>query len=214
MTIKVNLDTDADAILLNYQGRLVSTPTRLAVDDGENLTGGATQGAGSNTSGSSGGNVLLTNATNFSQIQENPLPCLAHGTLIDIYLGEPCLAQDLVPGQLLKYQDRAQMIEQVQRLWCESLWFVKCGEKWFGSSGDHHLVMDIEQPSYKQIKTIQVGDMWPQVGGHKAAITGCEKTGVAGWVYRIYLKDDGTPESHWYEACGGIHENAKPIDER
>lgn len=213
---KINLDTDVDYIMLQHQGQRIPIPTRLAIDDGENIYGGNITSGGTASAGAAA-SASLTNQQNFSQIQENPLPCLAHRTFVPVWHGDQIVeieVQDLLPGHYLKYQDRRQPVEQIQRLWCDSLWVVKCGNNEFLSSGKHHLVLDTNGPVYAQVETIQPHTLWAQASGEKATIEQCFNSGTIGWVYRIYLKDDGTPESHWYEACGGIHENAKPIDER
>lgn len=209
---KQNLDCDPDYIMTQYQGRNVPTPTRLAVDDGENLIGGVLTGGGTASAGGTASNTLAAQQ-NISQIQENPLPpCPAHGTLIDIWAADApgmALVQDLVKGQFLKYKERHNEIEAVEREWCESLWAIQSGNSWLESSPDHRVITNATDADGTPVNTLVSGNSILMRGG-AGTINTSHDTFRPGWVYRITLKDDGTSESHWFIGNNIVQHNVKP----
>lgn len=217
MGIRFNCDTDADYIMLQHQGVLIPTPTRIAVDDGENIQGGVQPGGGS-TSAAGGSAVAGTAAQqNFSQIQENPLPCVAHDTLLDraaegdSWVG--ILVQDLMPGMNLRYGGRRNYVEQIDRVWCDGLWFIEAQGHRLVCSPEHRVITNVNDGAGTPVNTLKIGDTWLLRDG-PALITTIGHTNRPGWVYRIALRGDGAPESHWFIGNGGVSHNVKIQDDQ
>ena len=219
MPIRFNIDTNPDYIMTQHQGRLIPTQVRTAIDDAENISGGVQPGGGSASAAGGGAAAAASAQQNLSQIQENPLPpCVAHGTLIDVWFGDEwreVLVQDVMPDWLLKYDDRRNYVEQIDRVWCTEQWFIRADNgKQLYSSADHRIITDINDWEGTPVNTLKAGDTWLTRNGLVNIVESLDPKRHS-WVYRISLKDEGTAKSHWFVSNSGVSHNVKPSqDER
>lgn len=220
MGIKVNSDVNEDFILLRLQGSRVPAPTSLAVDDGENLSGGAVPGGGSNSTGTSGGNTLLTNAQNFAQIQDDPTGnCIAHDTIVEMWRNGhqkeddivQVKVQDLIHGQELHYAANGNAIEHVERKWCESLWLLQSGNNFIECSPTQRFITSEDDHAGTIVTELKPGDK-TMLNGGLGTINQSRDTGRGGWVYDISLADNGSPQDHWFIANTFVAHNVKRND--
>ena len=218
MPIRFNTDCDPDFAQLRIQGRNIPLPTFITVDDGENLQGGATPGGGSAAGGSTGGNAVLTNQGNFSQIQGDPFPpCPAHGTLIAVANEagyEEILVQDITPAMLLWTPDGNRTILAITRRWCEDLWYFGAEGFGFRCSPDHRVIAGQEDFDGTGVGSLKPQDsvLIVQYGAWQQGMVSCsENANEAGWVYRISLESTDDPRCHWFITDSICSHNVKPV---
>lgn len=212
---KQNLDTDPDYIMLQHQGDRIPVPTRIAVDDGENIMGGVMTGGGTASAGNTGGSTLSAQQ-NFSQIQENPPPaCVAHGTILDVWRNSAEIiripVEDMHRKQCLRYDQQQNQVDDIDRKWCESLWMLQSGNSFLECSPSHRVITSLEDLDGTAVTELRGGDKVLMSGGI-GTLTESKDTGRPGWVYKITLVDDGTPQSHWFMSGNFCSHNAKRED--
>lgn len=220
--MKQNLDTDPDYLLLQHQGQRIPIPTRLAIDDGENIYGGNITSGGTASAGAAA-SASLTNQQNFSQIQENPFPgCLAHWTPLPLLEDGKWITariQDVRRGDILNYRNEYRKVFDVVRSWCDDIWEVNTHQHIaeFGCSPTHRIVQNLTDYGGTAVQDLTPESTWlveTETGELvEDRILLCEATGVAGWVYQVTLEGDA-PEDHWFMAAGAVQENAKPTEDQ
>jgi hypothetical protein len=221
MPIRYNVDTDADYIMLQHQGVLIPTPTRIAVDDGETISGGVQPGGGS-TSAAGGSAVAGTAAQqNFSQIQENPLPCVAHDTPIAVLdAGSDVvwvLVQDLLPGAELWYAGDSHRVTQIDRVWSDSLWYFGAAGYGIVCSDDHRVIAGFEDYDGTSVSSMACGDSVLVLSEGRIvqeAVATSHAVEEKGWVYRITLETTDDLTCHWFVSGKIVSHNVKIQDDQ